>query len=29
MSAQPKETGYFQIRWIPKYTFTERFLHWV
>jgi formate dehydrogenase subunit gamma len=29
MNGQPKETGYFQIRWIPKYTFTERFLHWV
>lgn len=29
MNAQPKETGYVQIRWIPKYTFVERLLHWV
>jgi cytochrome b subunit of formate dehydrogenase len=29
MNGQPKEMGHFQIRWIPKYTFVERFLHWV
>ena len=29
MSEQPKDTNYVQIRWIPKYTFIERFLHWV
>ncbi len=30
MNEQPKETGHiFQIRWIPKYTFVERLLHWI
>ncbi len=30
MSVQGSQTGHvFQIRWIPKYTFTERLLHWV
>ncbi len=30
MNDQAKEAGHvFQIRWIPKYTFTERLLHWV
>ena len=30
MNEQAKEIGHiFQIRWIPKYTFVERLLHWV
>jgi len=29
MNAQAKDTGFVQIRWIPKYTFVERLLHWV
>jgi formate dehydrogenase subunit gamma len=30
MNEQGKDTGHvFQIRWIPKYTFAERLLHWV
>ncbi len=29
MNGQGQETGHiFQIRWIPKYTFVERLLHW-
>jgi formate dehydrogenase subunit gamma len=30
MNGQGQATGHvFQIRWIPKYTFVERLLHWV
>jgi formate dehydrogenase subunit gamma len=30
MNGQEQTTGHgFQIHWIPKYTFVERFLHWV
>ncbi len=30
MSEQGMQTGHvFQIRWIPRYTFVERLLHWV
>ncbi len=30
MNEQMQATGHiFQIRWIPKYTFVERLLHWV
>jgi formate dehydrogenase subunit gamma len=30
MNGQGQTTGHvFQIRWIPKYTFVERLLHWV
>ncbi|MBP1719281.1 MAG: formate dehydrogenase gamma subunit [Deltaproteobacteria bacterium] len=30
MNEQAQATGHiFQIRWIPKYTFVERLLHWV
>jgi formate dehydrogenase subunit gamma len=30
MNGQGQATGHvFQIRWIPKYTFVERMLHWV
>jgi formate dehydrogenase subunit gamma len=30
MNGQAQTTGHvFQIRWIPKYTFVERLLHWV
>jgi formate dehydrogenase subunit gamma len=30
MNGQMQEAGHvFQIRWIPKYTFVERLLHWI